>query len=364
MRYSYSAAWSIVGGISLPSGASPIELAPAENCRFILTSDPDELLAPVDRGAAAARLLLKGITGSGSVTANSYTTALQKEIQELRAERKAKAGSGPFLVLQASGEIPALTEGPRHETEEFILTFDAVNNDEIRQRHKQQADAMRSAVTLESESTLRFHALGDGSYLVDPAGKMIYSLTFKFSAELNVSRALTEAGAQRISARYVALQQHSDLNSVERLLSQMSDRSLDRLKAFLAGWAALEILVSKSFKAYEQEFLSPFSAAGQSTVRDRFLKRITDVMKDKYRLADKFLAVSAVFFPRANDSEADGDYQSFYRLKEIRDSIYHGDQFSEAHLPIDELATLLRKYILACLEVSARGADLTNSVEA
>ncbi|MBK8275979.1 MAG: hypothetical protein IPK92_09065 [Nitrospira sp.] len=68
------------------------------------------------------------------------------------------------------------------------------------------------------------------------------------------------------------------------------------------------------------------------------------------RLSDKFLAVAAVLFPDSPDSAVQKDYKTFSRLKDIRDSIYHGDEFSEKDLPLHELAGLLRKYMLAHVE--------------
>ncbi len=73
-------------------------------------------------------------------------------------------------------------------------------------------------------------------------------------------------------------------------------------------------------------------------------------MRDKYRLTDKFAAVAAVLFPGVPDGESQEDYDKFFRLKKLRDSIFHGDEFSEKDLPVHELAALLRKYVLAHIE--------------
>ena len=109
----------------------------------------------------------------------------------------------------------------------------------------------------------------------------------------------------------------------------------------------MEILIAKSFKSYEQAFLSPFTKAEQPTLRERFLARIKGVMKDKYRLTDKFIAVTSVLFPGAADGDVQQDYEKFCKLKDLRDSIFHGEPFSEKELPVHELAALLRKYVLA-----------------
>ncbi|MBK1731701.1 hypothetical protein CKO41_07835 [Thiococcus pfennigii] len=80
-------------------------------------------------------------------------------------------------------------------------------------------------------------------------------------------------------------------------------------------------------------------------------------MKDKYRLTDKFIAVTAVLFPSIEDAEAEKNYSDFCKLKELRDSIFHGEPFSEKDLPVHEMAALLRKYVLARIATPNKGLN-------
>lgn len=106
-------------------------------------------------------------------------------------------------------------------------------------------------------------------------------------------------------------------------------------------------MIAKTFKTYEDTFLSPLANAEQQGLREKFLSRVKNVMKDKYRLTEKFAAVGAVLFPNARENINQNDFEQFTKLKKLRDSIFHGDEFSERDLPVYELAALLRKYILA-----------------
>jgi hypothetical protein len=345
MRYTYTAAWAVVGGISLRDAILSTVLASSESTQFILTRDPDTLLARVDEASAVGRLMLKGLVGQHSSA--DFQTALASEIEEIKEERKKKIGAQAVLVFQAHGEIEAMVKEPMREHDTFVVTFDAVEKTKVRQLHQTDVEAMKVAVSCESDTPSRFAYLTDGTYLLNDAGKPVYSISFSMNAEMSVSTPLSEAAAKRISNRYAALNQENDIDSVERLFSQMAEHSTDRLKTFLSGWAALEILIAKSFKSYEQAFLSPFTNAEQPTLRERFLTRIRGVMKDKYRLTDKFIAVTAVLFPGIEDIEAEKNYADFCQLKGLRDSIFHGEPFSEKDLPVHELAALLRKYVIA-----------------
>ena len=369
MRYTYLASWSVIGGISLPNDSLLIELYSTKNCRFVLTRDPDNLLANIDRGYAFRRLMLKGLAGQRGTA--EFPVALEAEIDEIKAKRKKEIGSRAVLIVEAHGEVNVTINKPVRDCEGFVVTFDAVDNQVVRLDHQSEIEAMKLAVAFESKVPSKFAMLSEGTYLTDDAGRIIYSVNVSSSGEVSVSTNLSAEGAARISARYTMLQQANDVDSVQRLFSQMADYETDRLKAFLSGWAALEILIAKAFKAYEQVFLSPLTNAGQPTLRERFLSRIKDVMKDKYRLTDKFVAVAAVIFPAVPDAEVQEDCKKFRRLKYLRDDIFHGEDFSEKDLPVDELATLLRKYVLAHIEtpnqvlntdVSTGGAPVSQNV--
>jgi hypothetical protein len=289
--------------------------------------------------------MLKGFVGQRG--AADFPAALVAEIEEIKAERKKKIGGQAVLLFEAQGEIDATLKEPLREHETFIVTIDAVEKRRVRQIYQAEIEAMKMAVAFESDAPSRFADLTDGTYLITEAGKIVYSISFSMSGEASVSTSLSDEAVKRISARYAVLNKADDLDSVERLFSQMAEYEADRLKAFLSGWAAFEILIAKSFKSYEQAFLSPFTKAEQPTLRERFLVRIKDVMKDKYRLTDKFIAVTAVLFPGAADDDGRQDYEKFCKLNDLRDSIFHGERFSEKELPVHELAALLRKYVLA-----------------
>jgi len=361
MRYFYKAAWSVVGGINLTKDAQLIELYKSERCRFVLTRAPDSLLAEIDRASAIARLMLKSFFVRQAMA--DFPAAVEAEIEEIKAERTKKVGEQVVLVVEANGKIDAAIKDPVREYEGFIITFDAVDKQAVRRDHRSEIEAMKLAVAFESAAPSQFALLSDGTYLTNEAGKLIYSISFSGSAVPSVSSSLSAEGTERISVRYGLLKRANDMESVQRLFSEMADFGVDRLKAFLSGWAALEIVIAKSFKAYEQAFLSPLTNAGQPTLRERFLDRLKGVMKDKYRLTDKFVAVAAVLFPDVPDNEVEEDFEKFSQLKKLRDSILHGEDFLEKDLPVHELAALLRKYVLAHVETPnpALNADAATS---
>lgn len=347
MRYTYTAAWALVGGVSLREEDQPIILVNSERVSVVLTRDPDSLLSRVDEAAAVGRVILGNVLGNRD--SSEFSAGLAAEIAEIRSERKQKYGTSTVLLAQLHGDVNAEIEGPHNEFDTFVMAFDAIDKESLIQRHQADVEAIKIAVAIESKDLSRFAKIAEGVILFPEAGKPIYSISFHMSGDVSVLTPATPEMAERISARYLSLNRENDLGSVGRLFSQMAEYDSDRLKAFLSGWAALEILIAKSFKEYEQSFLSAFTDSGQADLRDRFLSRIKDVMKDKYRLTDKFIAVTAVLFPNISDEVAREKYATFCRLKRVRDSILHGESFSEKGLPIEELGKLIREYVVARL---------------
>lgn len=348
MHYTYIAAWAVVGGISIPSDGAPVELFRSDRYRFVLTPNPDIELANLDRGNAVGHLMLKGMFAQSGDA--DFPTALAAAVEDIKAERTKKIDGHAILIVEANGVVEASVTGPSREHDGFVVAFDVIDKSTLIRTHSHEVESMKLALAFESDPPSRFSTLTEGVYLTDATGRLVYSITFSMSADMSVSSPFTPESTTRICNRFTTLHQISDMDRVQRLFAQMADFKTDRLKAFLSGWAALEILIAKSFKTYEETFLSPLTNAGQPSLRERFLQRVKAVMKDKYRLSDKFLAVAAVLFPDSPDSAVQDDYKTFSRLKDLRDSIYHGDEFVEKDLPVHELAGLLRKYMLAHVE--------------
>gem|GEM_PF-879797 len=386
MHYTYIAAWSVRSGVSLPTEAESLELCNSDQRRFTLTRDPNSLLMPIDRGAAIRTIVLRDITRRAldelraaaaatrslykptgaavdamilrcfaDLSASDLEAAVATATSEIIAEREGKTRAGrTVLVLEANGDIvPSAHSARASDCGEFIVCFDAVDEEAIEQDYRADEDAMKLALALDTSSPGSFTALSSGVYLTNEEGKPVYNLSYRRYAETALAMRLREDAPGRILARYQRLRQPGDLERVQRLFVQMADVKtgrLDRLRAFVSGWTALEILIGKAFKDYEEEFLAPLTKADHPTLRERFLKQVRDVMQDKYSLADKFDVVAAALFRSAPDSEVQDDCETFRKLKRIRNKVYHGEDYPERDLPVDELAGLLRKYVLGYVE--------------
>lgn len=352
MRYSYVGAWEVQGGICLADDTPEFQLGHQKSCRFVLTRNPDALMAVADRGAAVRSLMLRASLSKES--SSSTSSLLDIAVEETRTQRRERlAPQTAVLIAEGQGDIDVSLPKASRQFSDFEVIVDAFDNEQVKESHRPDVDAMKVALALESDNPVSFIKLAEDTYLTGEGGKIIYSVNFKIGVvNAMVSSCLRQEQVGEISKRFAALRRVKDTGHVQRLFRQTMDSAGDRLRAFISAWAALEILIATSFKRYEREFLAPFKSAGQPNLRQRFLERVTEVMADKYRLADKFVAVSAVLFPTAPEPTINEYCETFRKIKKFRDSISHGDGFSEYDLPTDEVTTLLRRYMAAQIDMA------------
>ena len=82
-------------------------------------------------------------------------------------------------------------------------------------------------------------------------------------------------------------------------------------------------------------------------------ERFKDVMKDKYRILDKFLVISTILDPDG----ANEDVKSFKSLKEIRDNMFHKFDSIPDHLPVENVQALFVKFLKLHLQgITTEGA--------
>jgi hypothetical protein len=160
-------------------------------------------------------------------------------------------------------------------------------------------------------------------------------------ADSYVASPLTDVGLTEVAAWYGRLDSHRDLQRVSTLFLASLEAAADRLRSFLAAWNALEIIVAKVFPEYEELTFAQAGVGGETASLQRYIRRIQDVMKDKYGLADKFALIAANLAPTA----ADDDLAQFVAAKKQRDILFHGGDVPESSLAVGQVQGLFRKYL-------------------
>ena len=346
MAFTHLCAWRVIGGIGMPADTGAVPLASGASWSYSLTKDIDAVCANSDRGLALSHLVLQGIFGPEKV--GTLDERLAAEIAEIREARRRRTGGCPLLLFQGTGPLAVTIGKSLQQHADFILTFDAYDKGEIRRRYAHQHRAMQLALALESKTRVRFEEATAGTYCTNAAGHTVYSLTFSGgTADITVSSPLSPEGSKSVADRFALLAKSAELASTVRLFADMAAYGREPFRVFVSGWAALEILIKKTFKDYEERFFSTLAIPHQPDMAALFIDRIRKTMGDKHNLIDRFTLVSSVLMPSQSAAEAEADLATFKRIKQQRDEIAHGAAFDERQLPVSELSDLLMKYLAA-----------------
>ncbi len=306
----------------------------------VLTFDVNRHCLNIDRGLACASLLLRGMFG-GKKT-QELPTSIDLEVTKIQEERLSKNKSGVYAVININGQAELnIKEDLYRETDQFRICFDAIDKESIRNKHKERIHAIVASLAMSTSPEYHAEKIASGICFFDANDKPLYSYTFKGGrARLIVAKPMDSERETKISETIGLSNANMQLKTPFRLLTQSLETTQDNLRAFMSAWSALEILTNKIFPLYEEQFIAGIMGDHNPLGVNNFLERIKYVMKDKYRLTDKFSLVASFL-----SNEITDDINLFKRLKNIRDNISHGKEFDEETLPVEDARKLVSKYL-------------------
>jgi len=312
----------------------------ARGITVLLTNDINRHCLKLDTGLACANLLLRGMFGGEKL--QDLPIAIDAEVTKIQEERASKKKTGTHAVIIVKGNAELNINQKLHrETDQFRICFDAIDKESLQKLHK---DKIHSIVSSLSMSTIpEYHAEREtsGIYFIDEKDKPLYSFTMQGGrARVITSRPINDVEENEI-AKIIGLSvNNQQLKTPFRLFTQSLEFTQDELRSFISAWTALEIFTNKVFSSYEEKFIGNISDDHGTHGVNQFLTRIKDVMKDKYRLSDKFALIASFL-----SDEIEKDMELFKSMKNLRDDISHGKEFNEEALPVENARKLVAKYL-------------------
>ena len=254
------------------------------------------------------------------------------------------------MVVIASGETEPNFSSPNRETENFVLGFDVIQKEKINDIHGKQVDSALVALCLSTgQGSIQIKCLCNDVYLINENNKPVYSIGLSGSGEGYISIRTTDEFIRMAQSKIDTLFAEKALDRVNKLLVQAISEENDKLRRFMFGWSALEILINKVFSEYEKKFVQNLLGSDPANHMQKYFGRIRDVMEGKYRITDKFIIVAACI----SDTTIDSDIETFTSIKKKRDALIHGKDVEEATLPIQQTIVLLKKYLCSHIETKA-----------
>jgi len=347
LRFAYFRAYAL-GGLTLP--VPEIELGEvAAGVEAFVSRDLDVRCFDADRALAIAELFLNGLFSPDQLPA--APDRIRQVVERNVLERRQRHAQGPFLLLVAQGEAlnVAAAEDLR-QIEGMCVGFDAVDKDEIRRRFEETEKATLASIALNLPTLVSIQSVVDQIVVYRSDEQPIFSYTLKMgTARLRANHSVPVEQFALVARQAAILPRKPDIARVRHLLLRSLSNDGDRLRAFLAAWTGLEILVNKLFTHCETALFEELARARPDPV-PQYLKQIQGVMSGRYRLKDKFIVVSASLDP----DHAGADLTEFEMLKKLRDGLSHGDEVGDDALPLEATVAILRKYL--ALHVNANAA--------
>lgn len=349
MKACYIAVYRLHGANKMLGEAQSTHVSACDNPKITaaLTSNPEPYFLHIDTSSAVGTQLLKGLFSPDKK--GTCQERLSAEIEEVKARRAKRTVAGVYLVFDGEVDIPEPDVKTRRDIDEFAISMNGVSKADIRKRFVMFVQSVLTALglSLPLNADHRIEKVGEVVYLVDPVSeKPIYTFTLTGgSARISVSAALTQEAiaeaAALATALATALADDWKMSRSTSLLITSLEAQTDELQAFISAWSAMEIFINASFKStYEARWFEIMEDGAPDSAKPVF-RRFKEVMKDKYRLADKFLVIASVLDA---DSATVGATE-FCRLKDVRDGLLHARETQASPLPTEAVQILLLKYM-------------------
>ncbi len=340
LKFVYTTILEIIG-IKAPETGDAILIDDSNSGTWsCLTCDPTRHRKELDEGAAIATMILRGLVGGGPE--GSFAERLEKEVAGVVEERSARSKHQDYLVLRLEGEVPDWESRAEREVDEFVIRLNGAPKFGIQERSKVELASIVVAITKRTGRPVQLTSHAVGLVFFREDGKKIYAKEFIMGNPKAFVSSLWDAADQiLLQADFLALRGLTSLTRVLQMFAASLEQTHDRLRAFLSGWSALEIFINKVFSHYEAAFLGGLTSDTDPKAKEWYVERIREVMRDKYRLRDRFALIAASLVP----CEADDDVFKFVEAKKIRDNLSHGEEVADSDLPVEVIHEVLGKYL-------------------
>jgi len=328
-----------IRGAQPPSAVTTCHLN--NGCTLIVSSDLEHIQVDYFRADILPQIMLSGVFQqapglSGSDDLDQRTALHRERIV------KAEVGACYLTILTESDDDEPVPETNRQIGPYLIAVLNATAPTASQKLHRSMVHAAISSLAVSTRNMDRAEKIFEATYRSHEEHGIVHYCAFSGYADARVISQLPNDFDHQFREISERLAENQDLASVFRLLAASYTQHTDKLASFLSAWSALEIFVNKAFPSQETKFFD----AIESSHKD-FIARMREVMKDKYRLADKFALLSSTI---SSDTAVD-DIKTFKDLKKTRDELLHGADVDTNRLPLEPTQTLLRRYLLAYIKV-------------
>lgn len=322
-------------GITLESENKDLEIIKTYNLKAILTSHLEKYTDEVNLSNAISRLILKKMFIKNEKFNKEKLLSEIKQIEKLQNEKYDKKS---FLIIKVEGD-EKLNSDKIFRNGDINFYFDEDLKNAIKNSSKNKIEYIISSIILNIKKNIHLNKISDAIMFKNSKNENIYLFSFSFTGKGYSSRAIKSEETNSINNTFNNISDRDISEKIFELLISSMKEGNDSFNSFMSSWSALEILINQLFKIYEKKLYNNLKNNKQPSL-NKFIKRIRNVMKDKYRLLDKFALLNYYFDPLNAD-----DLASLKDIKNKRNKLIHRNPDTDKKLPIDKVQNILIKYI-------------------
>ncbi len=351
-----------IPGIKFPSDSTgPINLYkfPELGAEAILTDNCDEYLMHMHRSDAIAYLLLTGfrghkkfgwisvywhkvfvkLFGNEKIFKNRFYRETELERKNYQKQQK---NIGCYLIYKAMGkEIQPNKILKGRKVGKIGFGIDIISGKEYREFHKAAMHNTATALSLslvDSNSSTEIHFGRDIIYLKGNNGLRIYPRSISMGTPgIIISSPPQKDSLEKANVYIPAMMENRRLQTAISLYIESQKTGVDNLRAFIAVWSALELLVNRLSKKVRPKW-NKILEKGNLPDWDNDLKCLD---LQRYRLRDRFFTVVCVL----DLGSVEVDTATFIKINNMRSEFYHQMAVVEKDLPTIDARTLFQKYL-------------------
>jgi hypothetical protein len=349
LEYTFTLAWSIHGGIKLPEGTKRLDLINSKHGQiYLCTEISDDLRQVMSMHALRSALVFKRFSGNQLILVDAHKQAFDSLVNEVEAKSRSRV----MLCYRSNGIFPGEIDFDRcycDEDDDACLCHDAFNDSALVEQAQGEILMAKLALSRLHDGDIEYQHLFDFLDYRDDSGRPYFRIKVQGNAaKMYIGKTVDDALSQSASK---FLRNAGGLSTSASmpltLFSIVTQVDTDPLLAFVAGWAALDLLIEDAYEVIRWN-----EGASERKKKDRACLESLGLgnLGNPGIFLRKFAAVTSILFRETDKNQLCASILECHSEYESRNRLYHDGANISSPPSIHFLSKVLAKYLYAFLD--------------
>lgn len=352
LQYSFTLAWSIHGGLTLPDSTKRLNIVINSNKQvYFCTEISDDLRDAISLKALGTALQRKRFCSNEDTLGNIHKQAVDKLTKEIEDKSK----DCVIICYHSSGSFCGDIDFKRCYCDaDACLCHDAFDDSALVEQAQAEMRMAKLALSREFKGGLEYQHLIDAFEYKDSHGRPYFQFKINFLPGKAYGGRCVDSEFARNTSEFLGSARGSsavkDMSLPLALFSTVSRVNEDPLLAFVAGWAALDTLVEEAETAIRPKDIPKKQWRCQIINLIKKSNCIHQEKAEKSPFLQRFAAVARDLFEKDSEEDVCATISECWGEYQKRNSLYHDGDNVSSPPSIDFLSRTLAKFLYAFLD--------------